>query len=182
MRIGVFGILLCWAGWTMAQSGEPPVRYISDEIAVTLRKGEGISAQVAALVKTGTRVELLEEGSESGYSRVRIAPGREGWVLAKYLSVEPPARERVAAMAAKLAEQQALVRKLSAQNERLSQSAVIEPDRQPDDADDANTEPEAKPVVDTLTDVGLVVAGVLLGLLIPLVRGGNRRKKWTPDL
>lgn len=173
---------LCWAVASWAQSEGAPVRYISDEISVTLRKGEGMKAQVSALVKSGTRVELLESGKDSGYAKVRIAPGREGWVLAKYLSAEPPARERIANMAAKLAEQQALVRKLSAQNERLVESNAETQEEAPAPAESLVAHESAKPVIDTITAIGLVIVGVLIGLLIPLLPGVGRRKKWNANL
>lgn len=181
MRAGLIVVLLCLAGFAHAEQGSGPVRYISDELVVTLRKGEGMESQVSALVKAGTRVELLDAGSE-GYAKVRVAPGREGWVLAKYLSNEPPARERVAALSAKLAEKQAEVRKLEARLTRVESGALdLEPadDEEPTDAGPG--EEEQKPVVDTLTAVGLVVAGVLIGLILPMLPG-RRRKKWTPDL
>ncbi len=183
MRIGIFGFLLCWSVIAFAQGSVAPVRYISDEISVTLRKGEGMSAQVASLVKAGTRVELLEPTGESGYAKVKIAPGKEGWVLGKYLSAEPPARERIATMAAKLAEQQALVRKLSAQNERLSQSSLsMGSGDSPQEPAAAEEESAEKPVVDTLTAVGLVVVGILVGLIIPMLPGVRRRNRWSADL
>jgi SH3 domain protein len=103
------------------------VRYVSDEMAITLRKTKGVDAAVAGLLASGTRLELLETDAATGYARVRVAPGREGWVLARYLAMEPAARERLAKIQVQLEEQQAMVRLLEAENSRLRNQASAAP-------------------------------------------------------
>lgn len=176
-----------------AQDGDASRRYISDETAITLRQDKGMNAPVAALLKSGTRVELLEDDKASGYARVRVAPGREGWVLARYLSNEPAARERLGAMQSQLTEQQASVRKLEADNLRLREAAGRSPRGLPA-AEIVQTAglapaavPEAAPrmrdVVSMVTGAGLFVAGLLAGLLIPLIpTRGARRSRWSAEL
>lgn len=173
-----------------AQNGDASLRYISDETAITLRQDKGMSAPVAALLKSGTRVELLEDDKVSGYARVRVAPGREGWVLARYLSNEPAARERLAAMQSQLAEQQATVRKLEADNLRLRDAAGSAPRGLPaaaavEQAVESETESPTKTrdVVSMVTGAGLFVVGLLAGLLIPLIpTRGARRSRWSAEL
>ena len=178
-RLLIFLMWIC--PLLVAAQDEASIRYISDEISVTLRKGEGMNSEVASLVKSGTRVELIETGGE-GYARVRISPGREGWVLSKYLSTEPPARERVATLAARLAEKQAQVRKLEARIGRLEKQLGGAPEAEEAAAASGSPEAAEKPVVQTLTALGMVVAGVLLGLIISVLLGGRKRKKWSPEL
>lgn len=191
--VAVFALLSSslWALGTPAQAA-PGVRYISDETAITLREDKGMNAPVAALLKSGSKVDLLEEDSASGYSRVRVAPGREGWVLARYLSTEPAAREKLAGVQSQLAEQQARVRKLETDNARLRESAaagarsmpgtaVSAPVDEPDDHEPATDKP-SEPVV-MATGAGLFIAGLLAGLLIPLVLPrGKPRQRWSADL
>lgn len=183
-------LLLCWILGAQAQDGVAAVRYISDETAITLRQDKGMNAPVAALLKSGTRVEMLEDDKLSGYARVRVAPGREGWVLSRYLATEPAARERLAAMQSQFAEQQALVRKLEAENTRLRgaggavpQTASETPSVAAEVIEEGGAEPgSSSDVVSMVTGAGLFVAGLLAGLLIPLIPRGGRRSRWSAEL
>lgn len=84
-----------------AAGAEP--RYVSDELAVTLRKDRGPDAPVLGLVPAGMPVELLETHQPSGYARIRV-DRREGWTLARHLSLEPAARARLPALQRQLDE------------------------------------------------------------------------------
>lgn len=175
-------VALVWMAQAQAQD-PAAVRYISDETAITLRDNKGMDAAVAGLLTSGTRVELLESDSSSGYARVRVAPGREGWVLARYLSETPAARERLVQVEAMLAGQQALVRKLEAENAGLratARSAPTSASAVPSVAASA-APPADQPsrLTGMLTGAGLVVAGLLTGLLLPLLRRNGNRRHWT---
>ncbi len=167
-----------------AWSDDTATRYISDETAVTLRADKSMNSTVAQLLKSGAKVELLEDDAASGYSHVKVGPGREGWVLTRYLSNEPAARERLAAVQAQLADQKAMVRKL--QNDLLRQRApaTISGDavRSPVDASasapaNGPSPPAATDVVLLGTGAGLFIAGLLTGLLIPMLRRAQPRKR-----
>ena len=71
-------------------------RYIDDTIYVPLRSGEGSNYRILHKgLKSGTRVALVEENGESGWSLVRTAGGVEGWLQSRYLSAEVGAQERL---------------------------------------------------------------------------------------
>lgn len=173
---------------TIARSQGGETRYISDETAITLREDKGMSAPVSALLKSGTKVELIEEDAASGYSRVRVQPGREGWVLGRYLSTEPAARTRLVAVQAQLTEQTAKVRELEAANARLRETAAstgvsargVGGDGQAEDVVAVGKRSSESAVM--ITGAGLFVSGLLAGLLIPMLRGGKARKGWSADL
>ena len=63
-------------------------RYVKPSAEVVLRTGEGREYKVIGLVKDGDAVELLQEGDS--YAMVRLADGKEGWMLKRFLSVQPP--------------------------------------------------------------------------------------------
>lgn len=69
--------------------------WVSDEFEVTLRTGPSTSNAIRLSVSSGTRLEILEQDSASGYSRVQTTGGTEGWVLTRYLMSEPSAREQL---------------------------------------------------------------------------------------
>jgi uncharacterized protein YgiM (DUF1202 family) len=51
------------------------------------RDGAGTSAKIIAVLRGGTRVEVLEERNQ--WYRVRLADGREGWVAESVTSATP---------------------------------------------------------------------------------------------
>lgn len=83
-------------------------RYVIPSAEVVLRTGQGTEYKILGMVKDGDAVELLEEGDS--YAMVRLADGKEGWMLKRFLSVKPPLSTIVAS--------------LRAENEKLKQKEV----------------------------------------------------------
>ncbi len=184
-------MLLLWSiAWTaLGQEPAPTTRYISDETAVTLRQDKGMAAEVVALIKSGARVELIESDEASGYSRVRVGPGREGWVLTRYLTDQPAAREKLAAVSASLADQQARVRQLELEVQRLRTAANastvgVGAAPRPAAATPAPTaDDDGYTWSEFFTGAALFLVGLLMGLIASQVLAqGRRRRRWTPDL
>lgn len=71
--------------------------FVSDQLEITLRRGQGTQFGIRAMLDSGTRVEILGRDEESGYTQVRTASGTEGWVLTRYLQNQPAAREQLTA-------------------------------------------------------------------------------------
>lgn len=79
--------------------------YVDDELVVTMRGGKGTQFQIIRTLKSGTKLEVLETDEESGYSLARTNGGTEGWVLTRYLTPTPIAKQRLAAAEQKLVAQ-----------------------------------------------------------------------------
>lgn len=78
----------------------PPVasqnqQYVSDQLEITLRSGPGTSYAIRKMLKSGTSLEVIEDNGE-GYSKARTADGVTGWVLNRFLTGEPGAKEKLA--------------------------------------------------------------------------------------
>lgn len=74
------------------QSGKE-IRYIRDTLYVPLRSGQSNAYRIIQNgLKSGTRLTLLEENKESGYSLVKLGNGKEGWIQTQYITPEPTAR------------------------------------------------------------------------------------------
>lgn len=73
-------------------------RYVKPSAEVVLRTGASREYKVIGMVKSGDAVELLEEGD--AYSKVRTAKGKEGYMLTRFLSVNPPLTSVVASLRA----------------------------------------------------------------------------------
>ncbi|KGM07613.1 hypothetical protein LP43_0029 [Methylophaga thiooxydans] len=71
-------------------------RYVSDELEITMRNGQGVQFSIRKMLESGTRLDVLET-DPAGYSKVRTSEGVEGWVLTRYLSNSPSARDQLEA-------------------------------------------------------------------------------------
>lgn len=80
-----------------AGAAQAATRYVTDELSINLRRGAGNEYRITKLLEAGTRVEVLEEKVEDGWSLVRTADGEEGYVLHHLLTDTPAARDRLAA-------------------------------------------------------------------------------------
>jgi SH3 domain protein len=120
---GAAAILLTSIALPLA-AADGATRYVSDELALTLRQSADNTSAGLGFVNSGTRVELLDTGGAGGYARVRTADGREGWVLLKYLKTEPAARERAQRAEKQLAEAQVELKQLRGEHDQLKQEHV----------------------------------------------------------
>ncbi len=118
-RLAIFLFVLALP--LLVQAAE--TRYVTDHLIITLRSGQGKQYQVLKTLPSGTPLEILET-TEDGYSRVRTPDGIEGWVLSRYLSEEPIARDRLAKAQKQLERLQADNRKLRSQVTELRKKAA----------------------------------------------------------
>lgn len=78
--------------------------YIDDTLLVPLRSGAGTSYRIIHKgIKSGLKLEILEQDGETGYSKVRTPSGLEGFLPSRYLSREPIARIKLQTANSKLA-------------------------------------------------------------------------------
>jgi len=75
-------------------SSAETTRYVSDQLEITMRNGQGVKFAIIRVLTSGDPLALIEAGS-SGYSKVRTIEGAEGWVLTRYLMNTPSARNLV---------------------------------------------------------------------------------------
>lgn len=107
---------LCCIAFTLlvaASVHAQQTNYVTDDLSVTVRTGRGNDYQILRTIRTGTPVEVLQV-TDDGYARVRLQDGVEGWMLTRFLTDSPVARERLSAVQDQLDE-------LRGQNARLSE-------------------------------------------------------------
>ncbi len=121
MRLGssarLFILLLSF--WACAAGAQENSRWITDEFEITMRTGKSTRQNIVRMLSSGTKLELLELDSESGYARVRTRSGTEGWVLSRYLLREPPARVTLPSLQKQLEQGSGQTRKLAEEREQL---------------------------------------------------------------
>ena len=82
--------------------------YVRDTIYVPLRAGQSTEHRILQKgIRSGTPLERLEENPNSGYSRVRMADGMEGWIQTQYLVDSPIAADQLVQANARLAQLEA---------------------------------------------------------------------------
>jgi SH3 domain protein len=97
-------------------------RYISDKLGVQLRRGPSTEFLIVRNLDAGTAVELLEQDPANGYSKIRVGEqGTEGYILTRFLSSEPAARDKLAAAERSLTTARARVSELEEQVRALTQ-------------------------------------------------------------
>lgn len=136
IRIRTPIIILCLFLAQAASAAE--TAYITDRIEVHLRTGQSISHKIVHTLNSGTPLTVLSRNPATGYSRVRLKSGEEGWLLSRFLSDKPIARQQLEAASQKLAE-------LNSENERLKEElAVFQGDHQQTQAENQDLNVEAR--------------------------------------
>jgi SH3 domain protein len=77
-------------------------RWVTDEFEIMMRSGKGGKQRILRQLKSGTRLETLKVDEESGYTKVRVSSGDEGWVLTRYLRTTPTSKLKLPAVEKKL--------------------------------------------------------------------------------
>lgn len=75
-------VLLCFSA-----NGFAETMYVTDLIKLTLRSGPSTEHKILSVIESGQQLEMLEPGED--WSLVRMANGKEGYVLTRYLVPEP---------------------------------------------------------------------------------------------
>ena len=96
---------------------EADTRYVGDQLIITLRQGESTKHKILKTLKTGTPVEVLQEGET--YMRVRTSDGMEGYILRQYISSNPPKTHRINELELEKSELQKKINDLQKTNNAL---------------------------------------------------------------
>lgn len=114
-------LLCCLLLALTASSAFAKTVYVDDTLYAPIRSGEGTQYRILhSGVRSGTPLELVER-SESGYSRVRTPDGIEGWMVSRYLTETPIARERLETANRQLAQAKESVSSLRSQLETVTE-------------------------------------------------------------
>jgi len=82
--------LVLMPGFVQAQRS-----YVTDDFEVMLRTGPSIQNKIVKPLRSGTRVEVLREDSGNGHSQVQTSNGEIGYLLTRFLTDKPSARNRL---------------------------------------------------------------------------------------
>ena len=94
----------------ISYSAQAETMYVTDVLRLTVREGNGPDYKIIDVIESGQEVEVISSGGE--WVKVRLPDGKEGWLIAKYLTSQKPG----GAALKKLQEKEAL---LDTQNSAL---------------------------------------------------------------
>jgi len=92
MRYGLLLLLILFPLTTLAETR----MYVTDDLKVPARTGGSTKNKILRFLQSGTPVTVLEQDEASGYSRIRMNDGFEGWVLTNELMSNRGAKEQLA--------------------------------------------------------------------------------------
>ncbi len=95
MKNVIMGLLvgLCGLYFFCSPANAQPI-YVTGVTKITMRTGPGVDNKIVAMLTSGTKLKMLERGD--GWSRVLTEKGKEGWVLTRFLTQDPPLSQVVA--------------------------------------------------------------------------------------
>lgn len=78
-------------------------QYVSDQLSINMRSGPGTKYRIEKLLDAGDKLDTLGSSS-NGWTQVRTSSGQTGYVLTRFLSDQPAARDQVADMKQQVAQ------------------------------------------------------------------------------
>ena len=123
IRISLF-LLLLFVGSSQLHAAE--VKYVTDVFEVTMRSGTTTSNSIVRLLRSGQSVTIIEEDPVSQYSKVETDDGKQGYVLSRFLTDGPAAREVLQDLLARYESQQLQVGEQQSEINQLKQSLLQE--------------------------------------------------------
>lgn len=69
--------------------------YVTDNLDLPLRSEESNKGKIISLLPTGTPLNVLGENSKSGFSRVQLKSGMQGFIATRNTMLQPPEHARL---------------------------------------------------------------------------------------
>ena len=179
-------------------------KYVTENVDIYLRRGPGAQYAYSNAVKAGQKVIELEKSADGKYTRIQLPNGSSAWIESNKLKDQPSFKELVPLLEAQLAEykdkvdnaeknqQNAIqdyaeklqkaeqsIESLQAKNnelEQLNKQQEMKLESMLNQVDDKRRDL----IVTWFTYGGLVAGGgFLLGLILPAIMPGRRKKdRW----
>jgi len=70
------------------------LRYVTDELEITMHRNMNLNSEIVAQLKSGTPVKVLKTNRDEGYVMVSTQNGKAGWMLESFLISEPAGRQQ----------------------------------------------------------------------------------------
>jgi uncharacterized protein YgiM (DUF1202 family) len=156
--------------------------WVKDEVRLNVRTGAGNQYRITGALQTGDSVRVVERAT--GWTRVRLADGSDGWVPAGFLMDEPPAAIRMPRMEAETRELRDTVERLreevatlSGDRGRLETSESSMRSRAQElEAENMKLKAGAR-WPEWITGAGILAAGMLVGSIVQALTSRRPRTR-----
>ncbi len=128
--------IICFIAVTTTP-GWADTRYVADTLVITVRTGQGTNYQIIETLKTGTKVQVLEEGDT--YLKVRTPKGNEGYALTQYISSALPKSVQIEQLKAQISSLQGEL----AKQQEVAQTKMAEASSSEEEKSSLSTQLEA---------------------------------------
>ena len=110
-------------------SAQAETNYVTDNFEVMLRTGPSVQNKIVKPLPSGTRLEILRDDAGNGHSQVQVSSGEIGYLLTRFISDRPSARNRVSRLENQLAQlrsEPGEVRRLLANSQEENQQLIAQ--------------------------------------------------------
>jgi SH3 domain protein len=82
------GLLVILLFLIFSHTAQAETKYVVEHIQVNARTGSSVEHKIVAMLESGQKVQVLEVDKD--WSHVKLADGREGWILSRFLTSSEP--------------------------------------------------------------------------------------------
>lgn len=195
-------IFLLLALLCLLSNASAATRYVSDNLYTYIHSGPGTKYKIIGSVNAGEHINVIKKNADSDFTLIKDSKGRSGWINSKYVSNTIGIKERLPKLEAELAklnlqlsqasdkannDKASLEKNLKSRNNQVlnlqNTTAALKEQLQEIQAlnRDLNAKLDTKKndlLMRWFTYGGMVAgAGLLLGLLLPILIPNRRTKK-----
>lgn len=167
--------------------------FIIDTLSTPLRSGPGNEYRTISSVRAGENVTYIGQNPANGFIKVRDADGAEGWLSSEYITYSASPKASTESLKQQLRQQEMIVAQFEQERQQLQQAVTAAEAARDQAVQDSEL---AKQTTAALTRQlaaenpplaknkmiiggGILAAGLLLGLLLPVLMPNRRRKdRW----
>jgi SH3 domain protein len=84
------GLLLTLLVLVFSHTARAETKYVVEHIQVNARTGSSVEHKIVTMLESGQKVQVMEVDKD--WSRIKLADGREGWILSRFLTSSEPRR------------------------------------------------------------------------------------------
>jgi SH3 domain protein len=107
---------------TVISASAADLRYVTDSFEVTMRSGTSTQNSIVRMLRSGEQVTLIENDTETQYSLVESADGKQGYVLSRFLMDAPASKQVLGELRVEHEQQQARLEQQTTEITELKQS------------------------------------------------------------
>ena len=166
--------------------------YVSDNLHTFIHSGASTKYKILGSVTVGEKIKVIKRNKNTGFTLIKDSKGRRGWINSKFISTRPGLKERLPKLEVKLTklneklntaeenEESHSIEVLKLQNHNAILNKQLEQIQVQNRKLNAKLDTQEDDLLMRWFTYGGMVggAGLLLGLIIPILIPNRRNKRW----